>query len=490
MKPQQNTGGRDAYVIVPPLIKYSAGPLLGPALIEGTAMAAGFDVRTIDLNAQYLHSTGLLPPPNTGIAEYYGDHCKPGTILDQIAKTFRNSIDAAAPAKHVEPEPRTLLWLTHEEAASVAVNLGTTRVGAFLIEQIRTFEPPRVLGVSLMWEWQVIPALFISYISKKLWPSTKIVWGGSHVTALHDKIAADSRYGKFVDGFLPFHSEDSFVQLLEEPDDLTAVDGLIVAGQGLPSRLAHAVGSAKPSFPSLGLYGRPRLVLPIQLSVGCPYALCTFCTYPDTEPEYKEVELEQLDYLLGLAKARSAAISFKDSYVLHTRLPRIGERIRGEVPWSATTKLHPQLNDDLVGLIAKSGCKTLEVGLETLDPVSQLLIEKRQPAELLEQFLHACARHGVSAIVNYITSLPREEGKKSQSLLDQLNERLFRMRNEEGLIARTEPHRFRLERMSEMARHPENTGIKIVGEWPWSSVLKWEQSSKSGLDSQESNGMR
>jgi hypothetical protein len=475
MMPARNEGKPDAYLIVPPLIKYSAGPLLGPALLVGAAADAGYEVETVDLNVDYLLLTGVLPPPNTGPVEYYGDHCKPGTALDAAARVFRSSIDRAITNPNLEREPRTLLWLTHDEAAESALNLGVTPVGQFISGKLRSLGEARVLGLSVMWEWQVIPGLFISYVSKKLWPETTVVWGGSHVTALYDKIAADPTYGKFVDGFLPFHSEGSFIQLLEGPRSLSSVDGMIIAGRGIPQTRPREVRPpANPSFPELGQYGRPRLMLPIELSTGCPYALCKFCTYPDIEPEYLEYGFGQLDHLIGLASAESAAISFKDSYVLHNRLQKIGERIKGAVPWSATTKLHPKLNSDLLGQLASDGVKTFEVGLETLDDDSQRLIDKRQPLGWLEQFLQGCARHGISAIVNYMTGFPGEDESRAQGLLRSLDKRLLQMRNKDRLVARTEPHKFRLERMSEMARRPELFGIEVVQEWPWSSVLKWK----------------
>ena len=40
-----------ALLLVLPLLKYAAGPLLGPALLRGAAEAAGHAVRVLDLKA-------------------------------------------------------------------------------------------------------------------------------------------------------------------------------------------------------------------------------------------------------------------------------------------------------------------------------------------------------------------------------------------------------------------------------------------------------
>ena len=83
--------------------------------------------------------------------EYYGDHCKPGTALDAAARIFRSSIDKAITSPNLEREPRTLLWLTHDETAESALNLGPTPLGQFIAGKLRSLDEPRVLGLSVMW---------------------------------------------------------------------------------------------------------------------------------------------------------------------------------------------------------------------------------------------------------------------------------------------------------------------------------------------------
>jgi len=44
----------DALLLVPPLLKAVSGPLLGPALLAGSARRVGFRVDVLDLNARWL----------------------------------------------------------------------------------------------------------------------------------------------------------------------------------------------------------------------------------------------------------------------------------------------------------------------------------------------------------------------------------------------------------------------------------------------------
>ena len=43
-----------ALILIPPFLKYVAGPLLGPAMLAGAGRGAGHDVQVCDLNALYL----------------------------------------------------------------------------------------------------------------------------------------------------------------------------------------------------------------------------------------------------------------------------------------------------------------------------------------------------------------------------------------------------------------------------------------------------
>ncbi|NBX34834.1 hypothetical protein EBR16_05675, partial [bacterium] len=66
-----------------------------------------------------------------------------------------------------------------------------------------------------MFSGQVIAGLAITEVVKQLWPGVAVVWGGAHVTALADRIAQDSRYGKSVDGFVAGYAERTWVELLD-----------------------------------------------------------------------------------------------------------------------------------------------------------------------------------------------------------------------------------------------------------------------------------
>jgi hypothetical protein len=245
----------------------------------------------------------------------------------------------------------------------------------------------------------------------------------------------------------------------------------------LPCRAADDPGRA-PLFQDLALYGLPRLTLPAQASRGCSYGRCAFCTYPAIEGAYRALDDVVVEPVVRLATELGAVVAFKDSLVLAQRLMALAARIQGRARWSACTKLNPAIVPAL-GKLSAQGCATLELGLETIDVESQRLISKRQSVALFEQTLDAAAEAGVGLVINYMTGLPGTTPAEEQRDLAWVQEAVARRRPR--LSAVIEHNEFQLERLSPMGQDPGAFGLRVCGEWPWSSVLGWESSPRRRL---------
>ncbi len=67
----------DSCVIVTPLIKYMAGPLLGPAILKGAGELNGYKVSVLYLNLKYIRLYDHLKSWRQFEPFFYGDHSKP-----------------------------------------------------------------------------------------------------------------------------------------------------------------------------------------------------------------------------------------------------------------------------------------------------------------------------------------------------------------------------------------------------------------------------
>lgn len=447
-----------AIVVVPPFLKVTAGPLLGPALLVGAARRDGHEAEVVDLNAAWLHEQ--LDDAAWRPSDFVGDHDRPSAALREAQRAW-----VAAWGVGLVDETALSLECTHEQVHDAAMRLAGGPIGAWMTDRLRG-PAPDVVGVSVMYSGQVIAALAVAILARRLWPRTLVVFGGAHITALQRSIADDAAFGRFVDYFVIGYAERTWVQILDA----------VEAGRALPRTAVIAgVGSVVRAEDDPTVVPRFEVdasvtTLPAQASRGCAYGRCTFCTYPAIEGSYRPLDFDPVDHIIALAADHGFAVSFKDSLIVPARLEALADRIAGRVRWSACTKLHPRLDVDFLTRLARGGCATLEVGLETLLPSGQLVIEKHQALPLFLAVLDAAAEARVGLVVNYITGFPGADPSEEVAWLERVRHEIARRPK---LLAKVEHNTFQLERMSPVGRMPGAYGLDVTQSWPWSTVLAW-----------------
>jgi hypothetical protein len=425
-------------------------------MLAGAARRAGVRMTTLDLNSIWI-GTHLSPHLVDYPRRLVGDHDRP----DELRLLHETFLGESALVTRRE---------THESVLASARALANAPFGRWVREHANAVERPRVVGVSVMYRDQVEPALAIAIMAKELWPGVQIVWGGAHVTALRDDIATDARYGEVVDRFVFGYAERTWVDLVHAvATDSVLPQEAVKAGQGKVIRAREDL-SITPVFDSDVLCFYRRLTLPMQASRGCGYGKCAFCTYPSIEGPARDVPFEPIDLALDFAARVGAAVSFKDSLIVGRRLEILAARIANRFPWSACTKLDARLPTRLAAL-SQAGCVTLEVGLETIEPDAQRVVEKRQRWETFVRFLDAAESARIAVVVNYMTRLPGVESAAEDACKAVVE---CELAGRPMLTSKLEHNRFQLERLSPMGIEPQNYGIRITRTLPWSSVVEWE----------------
>jgi hypothetical protein len=454
-----------ALILIAPLIKYTAGPLLGPAMLAGAGRAAGHVVDVLDLNAEY-----IAPRLEGAVSDgpIVGDHDKPERRLREIAATFAADLEhvvaASSPLSTHIKQPVMHACFELGEVLTGARNLLAGAHGRWMHERLSALPGPDVVGLSVLYGGQVIWTIAVSMLARILWPRATVVWGGPHITAIAESIAGEPDLREVVDGFVVGYAERTWVEIL----DAVAGNNRTPAGLNCPGegkvRRADEDAEVRPAFDDLRLYGTPRVTLPAQFSRGCAYARCTFCTYPSVEAVYRPLGPTPLRSVFSHAERIGAVVSIKDSLVLPERLEQIAHIAHARVGWSACTKLHPRVAS-LATTVAARGCRTLEVGLETLVAESQQTIFKRQSQSLLENVLSACAGSGIAVVVNYITGFPGERPEEAAEALEAVGA----ICSQYGGLVRLELNEFQLERLAPIVRD-----VTVRKAWPLASVLDWE----------------
>lgn len=322
-----------------------------------------------------------------------------------------------------------------------------------------------------MYAGQVLSALALSRLVRARWPQALIVWGGGHVTALAEEIAAHAIYGELVDRFVFGYAEATWVELLDAVAAGAALPPEVCrAGQGRHPR-AKEDGTVVPAFDDLARYTGTRLTVPAQVSRGCSYGQCTFCTYPAIEATARTLPMAPALAMVQLAQRHGGVVSFKDSFLTVELLDQLAEHIAGRVRWSACTRFSRQLDDARLQRLAAAGCATLEFGLETLTRAGQRVARKVQSDPLVHAVLRAAARAGIALVINYMMRFPGVERQEEERTLADLRRELSEI---PGLSYHVELNDLQVERLSPMGRAPAEHGVRVLQRWPWSTVMAWE----------------
>jgi hypothetical protein len=464
---------RMAVLLVPPFIKYNAGPLLGPSLLQSAARRRGHKCAVVDLNAHWIHPRASRRRQH---GPFLGDHDKDSSVLNHIETQFlEQHIMPALQLPHTEEMKRraNFGFLTHAQVETAGKNMASSTFGSWVRKRLNDVEEaPQVVGLSLLHAGQVVPAVAMSMVARSIWPDSFVVWGGPHMSGLgKTTLDADIERRAFAaDMFVTGHAEETFVDIL----DATASGRLKRCSRSLVANGTNGRFAVSPIFENLEIYDEP-LVLPAQSTLGCAYGRCTYCTYPAIEPKPTKLDLvASVGTVADLASKIGASVSIKDSLATTTRLDAIGSCIQGRARWSACTKLSSRLDLKLLTKLHREGLTTLEVGLESLLDETQKRVSKVQPPWLYENFVRDVASvPEMTLVVNYMVGFPWENPDEALAKLDEA--RTILENHLGGEKACIELNNFELERLAPMTRFPEAYGINRVTSWPWASVLEFNQ---------------
>ncbi|MHC4839309.1 MAG: B12-binding domain-containing radical SAM protein, partial [Planctomycetota bacterium] len=152
---------------------------------------------------------------------------------------------------------------------------------------------------------------------------------------------------------------------------------------------------------------------------GCPYP-CTFCVIGTLGFQTRPVEdvLEEVDHL----RARGVTELFVMDQTFGVRRERALELCaafeeRGDLSW--TTYCRPDTADDeLCAALARAGCHTLMMGVESADDEILAAYKKGYPAAQVVEGFRRARKHGLRTVGTFIIGLPEESEESIRKTLE------------------------------------------------------------------------
>lgn len=212
-----------------------------------------------------------------------------------------------------------------------------------------------------------------------------IMMGGPHSTFLPEESL------QYADYVVRGEGEETVVELIEHLESgksLSDIKGLSYREGDLilhnPARpLIQDLDSAPlPDFDVVHNWHK-RTVIPIATSRGCPFG-CKFCSVIHMfGRKYRFKSIERVIHELKEVATRKAHIFFIDDNFAadNERTKTLLKRIRNEgmhLEWSAQVRTDIVKDRELIDLMAQTGCFTVFVGFESINPRTLSLYNKHQ----------------------------------------------------------------------------------------------------------------
>ncbi len=352
---------------------------------------------------------------------------------------------------------------------------------------------PEVVGISLNYYGQMIPAITLARVVRKTFPGAFIVVGGGLICFFENRWESLAPMSRLVDAWIPFEGEKPLLDLvraLETGAGLDSVRGLVRFHGGTaeycpPEPPLTAAEFPQPRFDGLPLdqYLTPEPVLPVLTSRGCYWARCAFCSHARLyRHHYRNLRPAEV---LHTVRALSSQYGARCFYFVDEAVPpRFALEFASAVQksglpytWFGETRLERYYDEARLKKLFDGGCRMLIFGLESA--VARVLdwMEKGITPESASRVLRGCAAAGIRAFVMIFTGFPTETREEALLTVRFIEEH-------QDAIAHVATGRFVLEPQSPVGRSPERYGVSALRE-PFDGDLKtWRQYSVTeGLDS-------
>lgn len=286
-----------------------------------------------------------------------------------------------------------------------------------LLPQIEAHRPQQV-AISINYLHQVFPAFELAGLLRRQFPDIELVAGGGLITSWQEPLQ------KFGYKLSPFDR--------------------VIFGPGEASLVALAEGSAPDryyltdvseigfvpdfSFAEFDRYFSPQSILPVSSSRGCYWQKCLFCpeaTAP-VHPYGHFQPAEFPDLLVQLSK-RYAVKNFHltDNAIPVNILRKMAEHhvdLKG-LSWFGFVRFESVLeNPEFVQLLAASGCRMLQLGLESGSQVVLDRLGKGINLAAAAKILDNLHRSGISSYVYIMLGTPGETEADAEMTLSFLEE--------------------------------------------------------------------
>lgn len=338
-----------------------------------------------------------------------------------IQPKFVNNIQFNGNHRSIVP-PLMLYYLAKpllEDGFSVDVlDLSAYGIKGNRLKEYLHYLDPRIVGITSVTENFFI-AMNIAELIKSIRPELPIVIGGPHVTFKADETLQYKCFDFVVRGEGD-HSFSNLVKCLinHNKQGLDRIPGISYRSNEsiINNKRDFSIDIDKLGFPKRYYVNPNRYAYSAvaMTSRGCPFS-CHFCSATamfGKKYRMRNIDsvLEEIDYLIGALQNRCLAFSDDTITAYPSRIEQICNHIlyrNYTVEWVCASRVDV-IDDKLLQLMARSGCRSIQFGFES---GNELVLKSINKKITPDQILHAtrlCIRNRIIPYGNFIIGFPQD----------------------------------------------------------------------------------
>lgn len=374
-----------------------------------------------------------------------------------------------------------------------------------LLNQLCKYE---IVGLSITSGAQLIPALTLCKIIKKINPDIIIFLGGNYITRLVQQRQENLNFiFNYIDFISCYEGEYTIQQLVEgklsrnnfeqEMDEIYNAVYLKDNKFKFTLKKSFEISDLKcPNFDgfNLELYFNQILVLPLIASKNC-YSNCAFCTISSGTggKNYRPVNINLVsEYMQRLReKYNTRYFTFVDETFTFKRMLELSKLLvknkTNDFLWYTETRFDYALSESEGKLLYEGGLRKLQFGLESYNQRILDLMNKRIKKENIRPILESCMKNHISFHLFYIIGFPgetKEEALETINFVEGILEEAENYYNLQECSKGISP--FGLEKGSRVCNYPDDYKIEIMQDEKNNIGLTYNFISKEGLSENES----
>lgn len=281
------------------------------------------------------------------------------------------------------------------------------------------------IGISITYDFQLLPGLLLTYIIKKKYPNKNIFLGGASVHYLKDFFMHNRWIFDLVDliilgdGILPItnyinnkcHYPNSLYidekENIKYSEDTTVIDfqdKIIYNYSGLP----------------LKKYFTPTLTGIVLTSIGCYYGKCAFCV-PSKGKNHHYCKLSINNIIGNIRKIKtelnSDIIFFGDDCLDVKYHMKLLSSLQDSIFWQAEFRFEQNLTKPVLNLYKEKGCLQLLFGLESISQRVLDLMKKGTNIDSICRILSDCYQTSIRTNMQTIVGFPTETIEEAYSTI-------------------------------------------------------------------------